>query len=61
MTTYTIVNADGFVENHNVSVTFYDNGTVRIGRTLHSVDELELSEDGATITHLPSGSTLERD
>jgi hypothetical protein len=59
--TYTIINADVFVERNAVEVEFYDDGMVRIGATLHSVDDLELSEDGATITHLPSGSTLERE
>jgi hypothetical protein len=59
--TYTIINADGFVERNAVEVEFYDDGTVRIGATLHSVDDLKLTEDGATIKHLTSGSTLTRD
>jgi hypothetical protein len=58
MATFAIINADGFIENKSVQVQFFDDGTVRIGRTVHCIDDLEISEDGHTIKHLASGSTL---
>jgi hypothetical protein len=59
--TYTIINADGYIVRQNVTVIILDDGTVRIGGTLHLIDELDMSEDGTTIKHIPSGNTLLQD